>query len=289
MAKFRRAIESWARKPFKQGDGIHSDIYIAACYLLDDGYSQEEIFPFLRKGCDCVVERNIPDREIWSAIRYAAMKVKGLIQSYRWPKADVNLQNEIKSKFPADMMRLKRQAEGYDQTQAHYLRLLYPPESLVCIAADAYNWQTLPLDDAIKVVNSYYMEYINPSPMSALTGITEEGKVSSHCRNNTGDRTWLVIEFDQASLSDQHSYHQYLSLTAFQRLMVYSGSKSIHGWYDFSGLSESQATNFFELAALLGCDPRTWSKSQFVRMPAGRNHKTQRIQKIIQINEHQTR
>ena len=37
---------------------------------------------------------------------------------------------------------------------------------------------------------------IVPSPMSALTGRTKEGKESAHCLENTGPRRFLVVEQD---------------------------------------------------------------------------------------------
>jgi len=52
-------------------------------------------------------------------------------------------------------------------------------------------------------------------------------------------------------------------------LVVHSGNKSLHGWFSCRGQSDERQAKFFRYAASLGADPRTWSKSQFVRMPDG--------------------
>lgn len=284
MARINRPIQNWAAKEFSTGDGVHSDIYITACYLLEEGQNQETVFDFIRKGADKVNERSIPDREIWSAIRYADAKLKGGKQSQKWSKADPIFQNEIVKNYPSNLAQLKANAASLPQTQEFYLKNLYDPNSLLCVASNAHNWQTLSRDQAINIATTHYLEYINPSPMSALKGITEEGNESSHCKDNTGERKYLIVEFDNSTLDQQHSYHTFLSFSVELRMLVFSGNKSIHGWYDFSSLGEFEAKNFFESASLLGCDPRTWSVSQFVRIPAGRNNKTHKLQKVIYYN-----
>ena len=51
---------------------------------------------------------------------------------------------------------------------------------------------------------------------------------------------------------------------------VHRGGKSLHGWFNVEGENEEKARGFFRYAVSLGADPATWTRSQFVRIPAGR-------------------
>ncbi len=52
-------------------------------------------------------------------------------------------------------------------------------------------------------------------------------------------------------------------------LVVFSGGKSAHSWFFCEGPAEDKLTRFFDYATSLGADPKTWSRSQFVRIPDG--------------------
>jgi hypothetical protein len=113
------------------------------------------------------------------------------------------------------------------------------------------------------------MSLIVPSPMSARTGHTQEGKESEHTLENTGQRRFLVIEQDRGSVDEQSAILLHLAARAPLALAVHSGSKSIHGWFYAAGQPEERLRAFMRYAVSLGGDPATWTRSQFVRMPGG--------------------
>jgi hypothetical protein len=106
--------------------------------------------------------------------------------------------------------------------------------------------------------------------MSAVVGITQDGKRSEHSLNNTGDRRFLVIEQDTGDLDEQAGVLLHLKRKAPMVLAVHSGSKSIHGWFYCAGRDEEFLRRFMAYAVALGADRATWTRSQFVRMPDGR-------------------
>ena len=55
-------------------------------------------------------------------------------------------------------------------------------------------------------------------------------------------------------------------------MAVYSGNKSLHGWFFCQGEPEEKLNRFMRVAVNLGADTATWTKSQFVRMPDGTQH-----------------
>jgi len=116
------------------------------------------------------------------------------------------------------------------------------------------------------------MQFIVPNPMLGHASRKEDGKLSPRCLNNTGPRRFLVVEFDSGSF-DAHAaslWHlgstKALSLT----MVVFSGSKSLHGWFHCEGIPEERLLRFMRYAVQLGADPATWTRCQFVRMPDGR-------------------
>jgi hypothetical protein len=62
-------------------------------------------------------------------------------------------------------------------------------------------------------------------------------------------------------------------------LIVYSGGKSLHGWFRVFRQSEAHLrSSFMEKAVSLGADKATWTRSQFVRLPDGKRGNGRRQQ-----------
>ena len=53
-------------------------------------------------------------------------------------------------------------------------------------------------------------------------------------------------------------------------MAVWSGGKSIHGWYDLSALRRDAKRLFYQHARHLGADNALWNTAALVRMPGGR-------------------
>jgi hypothetical protein len=112
-------------------------------------------------------------------------------------------------------------------------------------------------------------DLIVPSPMLAQRGLTKKGALSFHSEANTGPRRFIVVEFDTGSLDQQAALLWHLAQSAPLAMVVFSGSKSCHGWFFCEGQPEDQLMHFFDYAHSLGADDATWRRSQFVRMPDG--------------------
>jgi len=115
------------------------------------------------------------------------------------------------------------------------------------------------------------LQFIVPSPMIAEEGRTKDGsKISTRTLENTGPRRFLVIEFDQGTTDTHAAVLWHLARVAPLVLAVHSGGKSLHGWFSCAGADEETLLRFMRYAVLLGADPATWTRCQFVRMPDGR-------------------
>ena len=125
-------------------------------------------------------------------------------------------------------------------------------------------------------------------------GFTRDGRISEHAQSAVGSRQHLVIEFDFAEKSRDGKHDTafaplirslapsgitvadmcaallgHLGKIAPLSLVVSSAGKSLHGWFPCAGVPEDNLRTFMTYAAELGADPKTWSPSQFVRMPDG--------------------
>ena len=133
------------------------------------------------------------------------------------------------------------------------------------------------------------LQFIVPNPMTAPRGLTQRQRLSAHALSNTGLRRFLIVEFDfdpsnsaeEARLlarlgtegRDVRDLCAALLLHLAEKaplaLAVYSGGKSLHGWFYCSDVADETILPFFRYAVSLGADRASWNPSQFARMPDG--------------------
>ena len=136
-----------------------------------------------------------------------------------------------------------------------------------CAAAKAIRILTLVPRGMAREIDA--LQLIVPCPMTARSGLTQEGKQSPHALSITGQRWFLVVEFDQGDVDDHAALLWHLALKAPLAMVVHSGSKSLHGWFFCAGQPEERLRQVMRYCVSLGADRATWSRSQFVRMPDG--------------------
>jgi hypothetical protein len=120
--------------------------------------------------------------------------------------------------------------------------------------------------------------------MSAATGLTAEGNWSAHTKNNTGPRVYGAVEFDVGTVPEHASLLIYLASKLPLVMMVFSGNKSLHGWFKTSHVTENEVLEFYQLAVRLGADSKLHSPSQFTRLPMGTHGTTGRQQRVLYFN-----
>ena len=98
-------------------------------------------------------------------------------------------------------------------------------------------------------------------------------------------RRWMIIEGDEGTLEEQFWIHEQLAKSGDLACLIYSGGKSLHGWYAVDAWSEAQRYQLFATAIDLGIrDINSWRICQPVRLPGGLNEETKRKQKILICN-----
>jgi hypothetical protein len=164
--------------------------------------------------------------------------------------------------------------------------VLFPGNSLLCFGWTRHRFET-------RIRKGWYrlhdLQFIVPNPMTALQGLTRNRKISAHALSNTGPRRFLIVEFDFAPSNSPEEARLLRRFAAEGRdvrdlcaalllhlaekaplaLAVYSGGKSLHGWFYCAGVIEEKVGGLFRYAVSLGADRANWNPSQFARMPDG--------------------
>jgi hypothetical protein len=302
-------LPQWLRKAVTSPDcsaGTHPALRQLAkwltIYFADDPASAERWLSHAARVCDRDVPADELDRLlIWAAGLFGhgatCEKTPSLINSQ--PSAKVDLE-EIYS-LAADGPRLSEYrasspvqlcgSRKTDQVLELWARYCGEVDPWICFGADDRFW-TRRLAQVRDIL--YVHAQIVPSPMRAQYGITQAGYPSEHAKDGTGERMFLVCEFDFAKLTPrgkptvcaplldrceqagitaldiQAALLTHLALERPLWMTVFSGSKSLQGWFPCRGEDEEKLHAWFNWRARrLGACSSTWCKSQFVRMPDG--------------------
>lgn len=148
--------------------------------------------------------------------------------------------------------------------------VLFPGEPLLCLALDIRSALTQPRSRWRGLEAGH--QFIVANPMTAPTGRTQDGRESPRCLGNAAPRkTYQVVEFDRGTLREQAAVLSSLhSDIAPLVLVVWSGGKSLHGWFDVRALNAYALRRFFRFAVYLGADSSLWDACKLVRLPCGR-------------------
>jgi hypothetical protein len=171
-----------------------------------------------------------------------------------------------------------------DIDQRALLASLFPaPGALVCIAEHMKygGSKTAPLA-AHKALAS--KQFIVPCYMTAREGITADGKASCRAKSITGDRRYIVFDFDEPPSAHHPAIVRWLMGVRAPVLVLSSGGKSLHAWY----ATETPETDeqFWQLGIMAGADPALKANhAQVVRLPMGRRDNGN-MQRIIYFNPH---
>ena len=275
-------IDEMLAAPPRAGEGVHNWLYLVARQL-HAHLPAVEIISLLEsrvQNCGRVVSR----KEITDAVQAAMLTAwqpngnAAPVQSAaKWPKVNQEHRTAILRDGGglADLWELsKPRIEDNGQHTEIIIDRLFPGDALLCCGKSNSNFDTKPREAWRGELST--LALIVPSPMSAVTGTTKDGKESKHTLANTGARRFLICEFDTGTADEHAALLLHLGTFAPLVCAVHSGGKSLHGWFFVAGQSAAKIEKFFRYAVSLGADRATWTRSQFVRMPDGTRENGQR-------------
>ena len=183
------------------GEHWHGTALSFANSMVNMRFSKGEIRDVLTTAGD-IYSGDVQERDIERVIARAYDKNFEQRKSPKWPDYDAVLARRVVEKFPFQTIaELEERSSLEAQDPAQILETLFPGDPLLCLAVE-------PKEKCVTRKLSEWIgegladkNFIVPSPMSATTGKTKEGKPSGRCLDNTGERRYLVVESDEAELS----------------------------------------------------------------------------------------
>jgi hypothetical protein len=284
-------LQDLIASPPRAGEGVHAWLFRVARQLHAHLPAGEIVRLLETRVAQC--GRHVPRSEIVAAVQNAlpcAWQPNGRSAPAqavsKWPAVNQEQREAIirdggglADLWEASPIRLE------DNT-AHTEKLidaLFPGNPLLCCGKSNSVFDTRPREEWRGELSE--LALIVPSPMTAVEGVTKEGKPSRHTLSNTGPRRFLVVEFDTGTADDHAALLLHLATIGPMVLAVHSGNKSLHGWFYCTGQLEDKLLRWMRYSVRIGADPATWSRSQFCRMPDGTRDNGKR-QTVFCFNPH---
>jgi hypothetical protein len=270
-------VQDLLANPPRPGEGIHNWLYRVARQLHAHLPATEIICLLEARVANC--GRHVSRKEIEDAVRNSigcAWQPRGASNGLRppgskWPEKNAKLIKDICAQGYGLPDLWEASPIRFEDSEPHTVEIidrLFPGNPLLCCGRSQSQFDTQPRE---KWRGQFAdLQFIVPSPMTAPTGLTKDGRQSSHALSNTGFRRFLICEFDKGT-TDEHAA-LLLHLAGYAPLVcaVHSGGKSLHGWFFVFGQPDDKVLRFMRYAVSLGADHATWLRSQFVRMPDGK-------------------
>lgn len=277
--------------PPRHGEGVHQWLFKVARQL--HAHRDEQTICDLLAAASDGCGRHVPASEIREAVeaaRSCAWQPSGAVRvdkpKPKWPaRDDFKIARILSRPFTlADLWDASPIACTQDSTDAEFLvDSLFPGNPLLCVGYSNAVFATRPREDFRGTLGEQSL--IVPSPMSKPAGIRKsDGQLSAHTLDNTGPRHYLVTEFDSGTPDEQATVIWHLREFAPLVMVLSSGGKSLHAWWNCRGTDDRTTGRFMRYAVSLGADPATWTRSQFVRLPQGWRHDKQRRQEVHYFN-----
>ncbi len=260
----------------RAGEGVHHWLFRVARQLHAHLPAGEIVHLLENQVAHC--GRPVPRQEIVAAVQNAlpvAWQPSGhapaVQPASKWPAVNQARREAVirEGGSLADLWELSpiRIEDNVSKTE-EIIDQLFAGNLLLCCGRSQSEFDTRPREDWRGQLAQ--LQFIVPSPMTAIEGITKDGKPSKHTLANTAPRRFLVCEFDQGTIDEQAALLLHLATFAPLVCALHSGGKSLHAWFFVASQPEQKVLKFFKYAVAIGADPATWGRSQFVRMPDGR-------------------
>jgi hypothetical protein len=277
--KLPQRVLKQVKNPPRSGSGVHPWLFRMALQLHHHLHPDqiEQLLATAVKDCG----RDVPEREIRDAVANSRNRSRGAQRKNcvtssqarpKWPPVNNTARSRVITESGITKAALIVGSPVLIDDAAHdanwFIERLFEPGDLLCMGTSASTFATHSRDQflAAELRESCL---IVPSPMSFKHGLTKAGKVSQHTLDNTGPRRYLVTEFDFGTADEQAAIINHLGNFAPLVMVLSSGGKSLHAWWNCVGSGEPEHLRFFRYAVSLGADRATWTPSQFVRLPQG--------------------
>jgi hypothetical protein len=254
------------------GAGLNTGLLVAATKLKEwESLSMAQTFDLLlpianaRRGKDCAREVT---RQVETAYNSAGeAKAKGPKGTHYEPGLWREIGIQEASLYDLWESSPVKWSDGAPHSE-EVIDALFPGNPWLCAGQTTCNFETRRREDLRGLLTK--LAFIVPNVANGKFGATQKGYPSEHALSQFTSRTYVVFEFDAEKDKDiQASIILWLASKRELKLVVDSGSRSLHAWFDGVNVGEEELLLTYNNLVRLGVDPRTYNLSQFVRMPGG--------------------
>jgi hypothetical protein len=272
------------------------ELYRCACILRDAEFTPDEAAAVIdARFADYY--RAIPEREVSSAVRAAYVITRDELNP-TVPKLNESLIGRLTANSggkAAHLASTSPVAAPHELVTGKVLDLLYSGDPYLCLGVtkavtEPSGLHRVPIAKTKRRSefrpNESVYELIVPNPMTAPKGHTRDGRISERCLANSASFwTYQVIEFDRGTEDEQaalilHLAHLAAASQGRLRMVVHSGGKSLHAWFDVAAMQPDELERFRRYAAAIGADPAMFRSCQFARLPNAVRREKNTLQSI---------
>lgn len=264
-----------------EGKGYNDMIGMAAWAMKALNVPPEQAIEMITKACENVTRRQPGPGEIHRQVK-GIYRPQATLKPYDQPKTGIRvlpkLIDELASK--GSITRLRERSKQIPSDSREILANMYSPDALLhltphfCKANQVQTcaeWITQDLSDK---------QFICPAHLKS--------RDLGRRLENVLHRHFLVYESDRPGLAEnwdaQAGCIERLAKDMPLRLIVWSGNKSLHAWFDISCRRKDLVQDFIGKCIQLGADEKALRPAQLVRMPLGirrEEDKPNKQQKVI--------
>ena len=282
--------------PQSKGGGIHQWLFIVARFLhrLPYMFIPEAILQCLREATqNC--ERKVTEQELLDAVNNSNpdnIRLKssesgsgkrrlpsrcGLAKAKAITAGGINLQGLINCDGEIFLPQYTLGLLFSDRPLQCFAYLIDRPEGVIATTWDDASLRPFP-------------PLMVPNPLVGKWGYTTDGRPSERALSNVGKRRYLVLDFDEGTKDEHVAILGYLR-QQWQKhqvplvMVMDSGRRSLHGWFDVRHLDEPEIWTLCRQAYRLGADQATFGKQQLVRVPGAIRPKGNKRQQVYYFSE----
>ena len=283
MARLAHPLVKAVRKAMSTPGEFHSKVMLVASHLKD--YPEDAVIECLHHAAKRVTRRRMSRTEVANLVTWVRQGKGHSRREEKGPKecpVSPSLQAEVDS-IGWSIDKMRERSEPVPGDPSAILPLIYKGDPWLCVGRLCHDFAVRRLSEWRQMDLTRH-ERLCPNPFNAPFLTKQDGSTSFKCNELVSHRKFIVIEFDEAELDQQATRIGWLAKRFPLCLCLFSGSKSLHGYFRADHATLPRLRLFFELAMKLGADKMMWTKSQFSRLPGGLNHKTGKQQEVLFIH-----
>jgi hypothetical protein len=259
-----------------EGMNYHDMMVLAAGTMRRLGKSPEQAIEMMHEAADKVTRRQPAAGEIERAVNFTFQSDVSTGRQWERPSDRVKINRNLIAEFASkgDIGKLQGKSGPIPSDTESILKDLYGGDELLHLAPDIYRGdvksQSEWLSDGIDE-----MQFICPANFKDRKG----GRLAE----NVDYRKYVVFETDDLpkDWDGQAGLLEHLGQFMPLRMVVWSGGKSLHGWFSIETRLKDRVQKFYDLAVQLGGDKAVLRPAQLVRVPNGIRQENGKVQKTI--------